>query len=249
MDAAVIPRSKTSMLFTKISAGVGSLLGVLWGLFTYVFPDPSVFGINLEFLNWRTMIALVSVVTFLIAFWIAFLANKLPRPLKYTVWLLLSLMLCGVFFKLGSEYAKPSFEFARGQKLIQENDSSNVFGKRVETVDDVRIELQECEQNGQAPTCTLVLTNNTSDRNFRLVSPSSLFEEAGGALNLAQLRVGDAKFDRWDSFQLIRNVPTRLTLIFEATKARVKVSPALKLTFRNRDSNESVLKFNEVKVN
>jgi hypothetical protein len=249
MDAVVPPRSKISSLFTKIGAGVGSLLGVLWGLFTYVFPDPSVFGFSLEFLNWRTMISVVGAITFLVAFWIAFLADKLPRPLKYTVWLLLTLMLCGVFFKLGSEYAKPSFDFARSQKLMQENDSANVFGKRVETVDNVRIELSECEQNGQAPTCTLVLTNNNSDRNFRLVSPSSLFEEAGGALTLAQLRVGDAKFDRWDSFQLIRNVPTRLTLVFETTRARVKMSPALKLTFRNRDGNESVLKFNEVKVN
>ncbi|WP_349969334.1 hypothetical protein [Pseudomonas caspiana] len=249
MDAATPPRSKPSILFTKIGAGISSLLGTLWGLFTYVFPDPSVFGFSLEFLNWQTMISVVCVATFLIAFWIAFLADKLPRALKYTVWLLLSLMLCGVFFKLGGEYAKPSFEFARNQKLMQVNDNANVFGKRVETVDNVRIELLECEQNGQAPACTLMLTNNNSDRNFRLVSPSSLFEEAGGALNLAQLRVGDAKFDRWDSFQLIRNVPTRLTLIFEATRAQVKLSPALKLTFRNRDSNESVLKFSDVKVN
>lgn len=249
MDAATLPRSKTSMLFTKIGAVVGSLLGTLWGLFTYVFPDPSVFGVSLDSLNWRTMISMVSVVTLLVAFWIAFLAVKLPRILKSTVWLLLTLMLCGVFFKLGGEYAKPSFEFARSQTLIQENSNANVFGKRVETVDDVRIELMECEQNGQVPTCTLMLTNNSADRNFRLLSPSSLFEEAGGALNLAQLRVGDARYDRWDSFQLIRNVPTRLTLIFETAKARVKTSPALKLTLRNRDGKDSVLKFNEVKVN
>ncbi len=68
-------------------------------------------------------------------------------------------------------------------------------------------------------------------------------------LGLSQLRVGDAKFDRWDNFQLIRNVPTRVTMTFEAAKGKVKQSPALKLTFRDREGKENVLKFNEVKVN
>ncbi|MET0950502.1 MAG: hypothetical protein ABWY17_18670 [Pseudomonas sp.] len=248
MDAAA-KSNKLSTIFTKLTAGIGSLLGILWGIFTYVFPDPSVFGFGIEFLNWRTMIAVVAALTLLGAFCIIVLARKLPDLLKHSVWLLLALMLCGVFFKLGSEYAKPSFDFARSQKVILENSNANVFGKRVETVDNVRIELLDCEQNGQAPTCSIVLTNNNSDRDFRLASPTSLFEETGGALNLAQLRVGDAKYDRWDSFQLIRNVPTRLTLIFETTRGRVKASPALKLTFRDRDHKDNVLKFNEVTVN
>lgn len=248
MDAA--PQSnKLSMIFTKITAGIGSLLGILWGIFTYVFPDPSVFGFSVEFLNWRTMIAVVAALTLVGALCIAILARKLPYLLKRSVWLMLAVMLCGVFFKLGSEYARPSFDFARSQKVILENSNANVFGKRVETVDNVRIELLDCEQNGQAPTCTIVLTNNNSDRDFRLNSPTSLFEETGGALNLTQLRVGDAKYDRWDSFQLIRNVPTRLTLIFEAARGRVKASPALKLTFRDRENKDTVLKFSEVKVN
>lgn len=247
MDAAP-PRNKVSTIFTKISAGIGGMLGVLWGLFTYLFPDPSVFGLNVEFVNWKTLIAVVSVLTLLAALGICILAAKLPNVLKLGVWLSLTLILCAVFFKLGGEYAKPSFEFARAQKLTVENAGSNVFGKRTETIDDVRIELLDCDQNGQSPTCTMELLNKGADREFRFLNPLSLFEETGGALSLIQLRVGDAKYDRWDNFQLIRNVPTRVTLTFEAAKGRVKTSPALKLMFRDRDGKENVLKFTDVKV-
>jgi len=248
MDAAP-PNSKISAIFTKISAGIVSMLGILWGIFTYLFPDPSVFGLNVDFINWKTLIAIVSTLTLLGALGIAILARKLPAILKIIVWFSLSLILCAVFFRLGAEYAKPSVDFARSQKLFVENDGTNVFGKRAETVDNLSIELLDCDQNGQSPTCTLELINKSADRDFRFLNPISLFEETGGALSLSQMRVGDAKFDRWDSFQLIRNVPTRVTLIFEATKGRVKKSPALKLTFRDRESKENVLKFNDVKVN
>ncbi|GAO96189.1 hypothetical protein PSA5_25745 [Pseudomonas syringae pv. actinidiae] len=181
--------------------------------------------------------------------YIAILARKLPSVLKLGVWLGLALFLCAVFFKLGGEYAKPSVDFARSQTLFTENDNANIFGKRSENVDNLDIELLGCDQNGQSPTCTLELTNKSADRDFRFVNPISLFEETGGALGLSQMRVGDAKYDRWDNFQLIRNVPTRVTMTFEAAKGKVKQSPALKLSFRDRENKDNVLKFNEVKVN
>jgi len=237
------------VLLTKITAAISTLLGVLWAIITYVFPDPSVFGFSIEFLNWKNMIIIVSTFVLMGAFLIAWQARRLPEMLKNLVYLLLATMLSGAFFRLGSEYAKPSFEFARSQKLFIENDNADLFGKRAEVVDNVRIELLECEQNGQAPTCTLELTNKNSDREFRITSATSIFEEAGGALDLHQMRVGDSKVDRSDSFQLIRNVPTRLTLIFESARGRVKLSPALKLTFRDKDYKDNVLKFNDVKVN
>ncbi|MBA1231807.1 hypothetical protein G7013_19350 [Pseudomonas viridiflava] len=240
---------KISAIFARISLGIGGMIGALWSIFTYLFPDPSVLGLNVDSINWQTLITIVASMTLCGGLVIAIMARKLPGFLKLGVWLLLALILCGVFFKLGGEYAKPSVEFARSQKLFVENDNANVFGKRAETVDNLTLELLECDQNGQAPTCTLELVNKSPDRDFRFLNPVSLFDETGGALNMVQMRVGDAKFDRWDSFQLIRNVPTRLTLTFEAAKGRLKLSPALKLTFRDRESKENVLKFKDVKVN
>jgi hypothetical protein len=248
MDAVQSP-NKLSVILTKITAAISTLLGMLWAIITYVFPDPSVFGFSVEFLNWKTMIIIVSTFVLLGAFLIAWQARRLPQLLKNSVFLLLALMLSGAFFRLGNEYAKPSFEFARSQKLFVENDNANLFGKRAEMIDNVRIELLECEQNGQSPTCTLELTNKNADRDFRLTSATSLFEEAGGALNLYQMRVGESKVDRSDAFQLIRNVPTRLTLVFESARSRVKLSPTLKLTIRDREYKDNVLKFNDVKIN
>jgi hypothetical protein len=248
MDA-VLPKNTLTRIMAKIMAGFTSLLGILWGLITYVFPDPRVFGFNLEFLNWKTIIIVFSVGAFMLALWTGWQVRRLPEALKGLILIILAVVLSGVFFKLGGEYAKPSFEFAKAQKLFTENGSTNLFGKRVETVDDVRIELLECEQNGPSPTCILELTNSKPDRDFRLTSNTSIFEEAGGALNLYQLRVGDSKFDKWDAFQLIRNVPTRLTLIFEAARSRVKTSPTLKLVFRDQENRDDVLKFNDVIIN
>lgn len=248
MDAVQSP-SRLSLLLTKITAAISSLIGILWALITYVFPDPSVFGLSIEFLNWKNMIIIVSTFVIMTALLIAWQARRLPEILKNLTFLVLGLTLSGIFFKLGSEYAKPSFEFARSQKLFTENDNADLFGKRAEIVDNVRVELLECEQNGQAPTCMLELTNKNADREFRITSATSMFEEAGGALNLYQMRVGDSKVDRTDPFQLIRNVPTRLTLIFESARGRVKQSPAVKLTFRDREHKDNVLKFNDVKVN
>ncbi|KAA8716100.1 hypothetical protein [Pseudomonas cannabina] len=248
MDAA--PRtSKISAIFAKISLGISGMIGVIWSIFTYLFPDPAVLGLSVDFINWKTLIIIVGTVMVFSGLGIAILARKLPSVLILGVWLGLALFLCAVFFRLGGEYAKPSVEFARSQTLFTENESANLFGKSSETVDNVSMELLGGDQNGQSPTCTLELTNKSADRDFRFLNPISLFEETGGALGLSQLRVGDAKYDRWDSFQLIRNVPTRVTLIFEAAKGRVKQSPALKLTFRDREGKENVLKFNEVKVN
>ncbi|SHM70315.1 hypothetical protein SAMN05216593_102451 [Pseudomonas asturiensis] len=251
MDAAppAPSTSRISAIFAKISVGIGGMIGVLWSIFTYLFPDPGALGLSVDFINWKTLITLVASLTLCAGLGIAIVARKLPGVLKLSVWLALALMLCAVFFKLGGEYAKPSVEFARSQKLFVENDNANVFGKRAETVDKLSLELLDCDQNGQSPTCTMELVNKSADRDFRFLNPISLFDETGGALSLTQLRVGDAKYDRWDSFQLIRNVPTRVTLIFEAAKGRVKLSPALKLTFRDREGKENVLKFNDVKVN
>lgn len=132
MDAA--PRtSKFYAILAKISISVTGMIGAMWSIFTYFFPDPAVLGLRVDFINWKTLIIIVSTAMMLCGLYIAILARKLPSVLKLGVWLGLALFLCAVFFKLGGEYAKPSVDFARSQTLFTENDNatySETFRKR-----------------------------------------------------------------------------------------------------------------------
>ena len=39
------------------------MIGVLWSIFTYLFPDPSVLGLNVDSINWQTLITVVASMT------------------------------------------------------------------------------------------------------------------------------------------------------------------------------------------
>ncbi|WP_256586021.1 hypothetical protein [Pseudomonas sp. ICMP 460] len=247
MDTSPLPQNRLNIAITKIMAGISATLGAMWALITYVFPDPSVFGFG--FVNWKNLILLISVFLFLAALSIGWQARRLPDAMKGTLSLILAALLAGGFFTLGSEYAKPTFEFAQSQKLIVENDGANLFGKRIELVDGVRIELVECEQIGQAPSCVLELTNTNVDRDLRGISNSTLFEKTGGSLDIDQLQVGQTKIKSWNDFPLVRNVPTRITLIFQPVRGKLESIPALKVKFRSLKGEDNVVKFSDVAVN
>lgn len=238
------PNSKVTSALTRVMAGLSVLLGAMWALITYVFPDPSVFGFG--FVNWKNLVLLVSVFTFFSVLSIGWQARRLPETLKGLFQLILASALAAGFFILGGEYAKPSFEFAKAQAKIVENEGSNLLGKRVEALDNVRIELLGCENIGQLPSCTVELTNVDIDREFRFATETSLFDQTGGVLGLESMRIGQAKGDKWSSFPLIRNVPTRVTLIFQAAHNKLSRTPAIKLLFRGRDNEDHVLKFSDV---
>lgn len=237
------PNSKVTSALTRVMTGLSVLLGAMWALITYVFPDPSVFGFG--FVNWKNLVLLVSAFSFFGVLSIGWQARRLPESLKGLFQLILASALAAGFFILGGEYAKPSFEFAKAQAKIVENDGANLLGKRVEALDMVRIELLGCENIGQLPSCTVELTNVDIDREFRFAT-ASLFDQTGGVLSLESVHVGQAKGDRWLSFQLIRNVPTRVTLIFQEAHNKLNRTPAIKLLFRGRDSEDHVLKFSDV---
>ncbi|WP_256262128.1 hypothetical protein [Pseudomonas costantinii] len=247
MDTPLLPQKRLNIAITKVMAGISATLGAMWALITYVFPDPSVFGFG--FINWKNLILLISVFLFLAALSIGWQARRLPEAIKGTLSVILAVLLAGGFFILGSEYAKPTFEFAQAQKLIVENDGANLFGKRIELVDGVRIELVECEQIGQAPNCVLELTNTNVDRDLRGLNHSTLFEKTGGSLDIDQLQVGQTKIPSWNDFPLVRNVPTRITLVFQPVRGKLESIPALKVRFRSLKGEDNVVKFSAVAVN
>ncbi|KAF1019203.1 MAG: hypothetical protein GAK37_03727 [Pseudomonas sp.] len=248
MDTPLLPApKKLNVAITKIMTGISATLGAMWALITYVFPNPSVFGFG--FVNWRNLILLISVFLFLAALSIGWQARRLPEAIRGTLSVFLATGLAGGFFILGSEYAKPTFEFAQSQKLVIENDGANLFGKRIELVDGIRVELVECEQIGQTPSCVFELTNTNVDRNLNGMNESTLFEQTGGALSLDQMRVGQSKVDRWNSIALVRNVATRVTLNFEPVRGKLESIPAVKIKIRSLKGEDNIVKFSGVAVN
>lgn len=245
MEAALPPK-KISGLITRIMGGISALLATMWGLITYVFPDPSVFG--LSFLNWKNLILFMSAFVFLCVIYLGWYASRLPQMLKGAMLVILAAGLSVIFFALGGEYAKPSFDFARDQQKFIENGGANLLGKRLEVVDGVRIELLGCEKIGRQPNCAFELTNTRLDSEFRFESQTTLFEESGGALNVDKMQVGSSKFTYRDAFPLVRGIPTRVTLAFEQGRGDLKQAPALKLRVRVGREEDAVVKFNEVDI-
>jgi hypothetical protein len=93
---AVLPPKKISALLTRIMGGISALLAAMWGLITYVFPDPTVFG--LSFLNWKNVILFMSAFVFLSVIFLGWYAHRLPQMLKGAMLVVLSAGLAVIFF-------------------------------------------------------------------------------------------------------------------------------------------------------
>lgn len=235
---------KVTSLITRAMAGLGIVLGAMWALITYVVPDPSVFGFS--FISWKNVVLFVSTFLFLGALSIGWQIRNLTPMLRGILQFCMVSGLSLGFFILGTEYAKPSFEFAKLQSKIVENEGSNLLGKRMEVLDNVRIELEGCENIGRLPTCTFELTNLNVDRSFRFDDSTKLFDESGGPLKFESIRVGQVEDNAYLRFQLIRNVPTRVTLNFQQSNNKLSKTPAIKLAFRDGNDETLTLKFSEI---
>lgn len=227
-------------------AGIGVLLSIMWALITYVVPDPSIFGFS--FISWKNVVLLVCAFLFMGAVSIGWQIRNLTRLLRGLLQFCIVAVVSVGFFTLGSEYAKPSFEFAKLQARVVENDGSNLLGKRLEVLDNVRIELQGCENLGHIPACTFELTSLGMDRGFRFDDGTRLFDESGGPLKLTSARVGQVETNSWSSFPLIRNVPARVTMMFQPSNNKLSKTPAVKLMFSDTSSNLLTLKFSDVEM-
>lgn len=225
-------------------AGLGVVLGALWALITYAVPDPSVFGFS--FISWKNVVLLVSTFLFLGVVSIGWQIRNFTPMLRGVLQFFMVAGLSFGFFILGTEFAKPSFEFAKLQSKVVENEASNLLGKRMEVLDNVRIELEGCENIGRLPTCTFELTNLNVDRSFRFDDGTMLFDESGGPLKPQSIRVGQVEDNYYLQFQLIRNVPTRVTLNFQQSNSKLSKTPAIKLGFRDGNNDSLTLKFSEI---
>jgi hypothetical protein len=236
-------KSTPAKLLAWLTGALSTVIGICWAIVTYVFPDPSVFGLG--FVNWKNFLSFFAALVFMIAMLIAILAWRLPTLPRRMVNFILAAGLSAGFFVIGMEYAKPSFEFAQAQERVIENDSPTLFGKRIEMVDNVRISLLNCNFIAQTPSCVFEFNSTNKDREVQVRSDSAVFEPDGSNLRLEKTLVGNEELNT-SSIELVRNLNTKVTLIFRQTRNDLSSIPSVKLVLNGLDNYERVVKFNEI---
>ena len=236
-------KSTPAKLMAWLTGVLSSVIGICWAIVTYVFPDPSIFGLGV--VNWKNFLSFFAAFVFMMAMMIAIFAWRLPTIPRRMVNFTLAAGLSAGFFVIGMEYAKPSFEFAKAQERVVENDSPTLFGKRVEMVDNVRISLASCNFIAQTPSCVFEFNSTNKDREIQVRSISAVFEPDGNNLRLDKTLVGNEEL-KYGSIELVRNLNTKVTLIFKQTRNDLSTIPSVKLVISGLDNYERVIKFNEV---
>lgn len=236
-------KSTPAKLLAWLTGALSTVIGICWAIVTYVFPDPSVFGLGV--VSWKNFLSFFAAFVFMIAMMIAILAWRLPALPRRMVNFILAASLSAGFFVIGMEYAKPSFEFAQAQERVVENDSPTLFGKRIEMVDNVRISLVNCNFIAQTPSCVFEFNSTNKDREVQVRTVSAVFEPDGNNLRLEKTLVGNEELTS-GSIDLVRNLNTKVTLIFKQTRNDLSTIPSVRLVLNGLDNYERVIKFNEV---
>lgn len=230
-------------LLVWLTGALSTVIGLCWAVITYVFPDPTVFGLGV--VNWKSVLTVFATFIFMSALMVSIMTWRLPTFLRRTVNLVLAAGLSAGFFVIGMEYAKPSFEFAQEQDRIIENDSPTLLGKRMEMVDNMRINLSGCNFVAQTPSCVFEFTSTNKDREVHVRNVSAVFEPDGNNLRLEKTLVGNTEL-KYGSIELVRNLNTKVTLIFQQTRNDLSTIPSVKLVLNGLGNYEQVVKFNEV---
>lgn len=237
---------KAKRVLAWITGSLSSVIGLCWAVITYVFPDPSILGLGV--VNWKHFLSFFGAFVFMVAMLIAVLAWRLPAFVRRTVNFVLAIGLSTVFFVIGMEYAKPSFEFARNQNKVIENDSPTLLGKRVEMVDNVRINLVGCRVSAQIPSCAFEFTSTNRDRDISFNGQTSFFEPNGNALKIEKVVVGSVSGRYGNDIALVRGLATSITLVFEPTREQISTVPAVKMAISGMENGRQVVSFRDVKA-
>lgn len=242
MEAKTI-KNTPAKLMAWLTGILSSVIGICWAIVTYVFPDPSIFGLGV--VNWKNFLSFFAAFVFMMGMMIAIFSWRLPLIVSRMVGFIVASGLSACFFVIGMEYAKPSFEFAKAQERVVENDSPTLFGKRIEMVDNVRITLVDCNFIAQTPSCVFEFNSTNKDRNISVRNESAVFEPDGNNLRLDKTLVGNEEL-KYGPVELVRNLNTKVTLIFKQSRNDLRTIPSVKLVINGLDNYERVIKFNEV---
>lgn len=239
-----VGQGQFTKILAKAVATLSSIAGAFWAVITYVFPDPTVLGLGV--VNWKNLLSFCAAFVFMGAILVALLSRRLPIYLRAVIHLILAAGISASFFVIGMEYAKPSFDFAKQQQESIENDSPTLMGGRVEMIDNVRISLGGCRVIAQVPSCTFEITSTNRDRNIGFNSETSFFEPGGSALNIERVVVGSRSENHLSNIALVRNLTTKITLVFQPTRESITTIPSIRLVIDGLENSRQVIKFNEV---
>jgi len=88
-------QSTPTKLLAWLTGLLSTVIGLCWAVITYVFPDPTVFGLGV--VNWKNFLSFFAAFVFMGALLLSVMTWRLPTFLRRTVNLILAAALCAGF--------------------------------------------------------------------------------------------------------------------------------------------------------
>lgn len=234
----------TKRVYGWLFAAFSTLLALMWTVFTYIIPDPTVLG--LEWLNWQSTVVGMSVL--LVVVWLL-LYGWLQRFHGVVKHSLLPLSFTGVaflLFQLGSNLNNPLFQQNYKTPVYKENSSPTLLGKRVTQLKQLSVEFLGCRKEISQLACQLALLNQNEDQDFAFNHKTKAFDNSSNELELKSLLVGDKRIGANQNFDLSKGVKRSVTLIFDMNNTSVEHIATLRLHFDNIGGDTRGIKFTDI---
>jgi len=223
-----------------------SFIAVAWAIFTYVIPDPSVLGFDA--INWKNILLLLLACICLGWIFIYAFALKLPALLRHSSIVFVYILTAASFFWIGMKYEDPLFGVSEEEAVYAYNDSSTILGKRIEKIDNISIQLVECQKAIGKILCKLDFINNGADRDISFRSETRAFDDASNEISLDSVVVGSSNISTWHEFALPKGIKTSVIIAFNLVNNSSEKLTSLRLRFSGFNGVRGGVKFDEVKI-
>lgn len=221
-----------------------SLLGAGWGVFTYIVPDPSILG--MEAVNWKNTLLFASSLVAMIWVLIYFSLQKIPSFLRHSSIIILYSLTAFSFFWVGTKYQDPLFGSSEQEAIYAYNDSATILGKRIETIENVSIQLKGCQKVMGKIVCRLDLLNKNADRDLSLSGETRAFDDASNEMELDSLAIGSSNVSTYKTFVLPKGVKTTVIIAFKLPNESSQRLTSLRVKFSGMNGIRKGVKFDGV---
>jgi hypothetical protein len=223
-----------------------SFIAVAWAVFTYVIPDPSVLGFDA--INWKNILIILLVVICVGWIFIYVFALKLPVILRHSSIVFVYLLTAVSFFWIGTKYEDPLFGASEKEAVYVYNDSATILGKRIETIDNISIQLVECQKAIGKIICKLDFVNNSIDRDISFRSETRAFDDSSNEIDLESVVIGSSNISTWDGFSLPKGIKTSVIIAFKLVNNSSSKLTSLRLRFSGMNGIREGVKFDDVPI-
>ena len=221
-----------------------SLLGAGWAVFTYVVPDPSVLG--MEAINWKNVLLFTSSLVAISWVVVYFFLQKLPSVIRHLSILILYSVTAFSFFWVGTKYQDPLFGSSEQEAVYAYNDSTTILGKRIETIENISIQLRGCQKVMGKIACKLDLLNNNTDRDVSFSGDTRAFDDVSNEMELDSLVIGSSNVSTYKTFALPKGVKTTVMIAFKLTNENSQKLTSLRVKLSGLNGVRKGVKFDGV---